>query len=309
MSALKATATLLTAENVTVTIKAISVAPTSARVDRNDLCPADGNIVLSYAGGTLGDGATAEWYSDAAFTTNVGNGNSLTLATPGATTTYYVRFEGDCNTTSAVSVTENIKIAPVAPASANADRTEVCEGVGDMILSYTGGNPGTGGVANWYSDAAFTTGIGTGNNLSIPAPTITTDYYVRFEAECGNSAAKTVTVIVNLNPQPLVNGPDEVCLPGSAVFTTTANANYNYTWNITGGVASGSTISDQLIVDYALAASASVNVTVTDTITGCAGTSAVHNIEIYDQPEIFEIQSNNKLTEDEINKPKHNLFK
>ena len=66
--------------NITVNIKAISVAPTSASVDRNDLCPADGNIILSYSGGTLGDGATAQWYSDAAFTTNVGNGNNLTLA-------------------------------------------------------------------------------------------------------------------------------------------------------------------------------------------------------------------------------------
>ncbi len=95
--------------NMTVNIKDISVAPTRAHVDRNDLCPADGNIVLSYSGGTLGDGATAQWYSDAAFTTNVGNGNSLTLATLNATTTYYVRFEGDCNTTAAQNVTVNIK--------------------------------------------------------------------------------------------------------------------------------------------------------------------------------------------------------
>ena len=104
---------------MTETIKDISVAPTSASVDRNNLCPADGNIVLSYAGGTLGTNATAQWYSDATFTTNVGNGNNLTLATPGATTTYYVRFEGDCDTTTAASVTETIKDISVAPTSAS----------------------------------------------------------------------------------------------------------------------------------------------------------------------------------------------
>ena len=91
--------------NVAAIVNSIpSVTPTSANSDRNNICPNDGNIVLSYTGGTLGTGATAEWYSDAAFTTNVGNGNNLSVSTPGTSTTYYVRFEGDCNTTSAQSV-------------------------------------------------------------------------------------------------------------------------------------------------------------------------------------------------------------
>ena len=68
---------------VDVTVNSVSSPPASASVDRNNLCPADGNIILSYAGGTLGTNATAEWYSDATFTTNVGSGNNLTLATPG----------------------------------------------------------------------------------------------------------------------------------------------------------------------------------------------------------------------------------
>ena len=82
MFASKATATRTAAQSVTVNIKDISVAPASATVDHNDLCPSTGNIVLSYTGGTLGTNATAEWYTDAAFTTNVGSGNNLTLATP-----------------------------------------------------------------------------------------------------------------------------------------------------------------------------------------------------------------------------------
>ena len=172
----------------------------------------------------------------------------------------------------------------------------VCEGVGDVILSYTGGNPGTGGVARWYSDAGFTTLAGTGNNVTLPAPSATSTYYVRFEADCGNSSATTATVTVNPNPVPAVTGPDEVCLPGSAVFATAANAAYDYSWTITGGTAAGSTTSDQLSVDYAVAGSGTVQVMVTDTVTGCTGTSAVHTITIHDQPEIFEIQSNHKLS-------------
>ncbi len=192
-------------------------------------------------------------------------------------------------------MTEDIKDIPVAPASASADRPVVCEADGDIVLSYSGGDPGTGGIARWYSDAGFTSLIGSGNDLTIAAPLLTSVYYVRFEADCGNSSAKSVTVTVNPNPAPTITGPDEVCLPGPAIFSTEVNAAYTYSWTITGGSASGSTTSDQLSVDYSVAGSGTVQVTVTDTVTGCSGTSAVQNIEIYDQPEIFEIQSNHKL--------------
>ncbi len=173
-----------------------STAPTSASVDRNDLCPADGNIVLSYAGGTLGDGATAEWYSDATFTTNVGNGNALTLATLDATTTYYVRFEGDCNTTAAQNVTVNIKAVSVAPTSASVDRNDLCPADGNIVLSYSGGTLGDGATAQWYSDAAFTTNVGNGNSLTLATPNATTTYYVRFEGDCNTTAAQNVTVTI-----------------------------------------------------------------------------------------------------------------
>ena len=144
---------------MTVNIKDISVAPASATVDHNDLCPSTGNIVLSYSGGTLGTNATAEWYSDAGFTAHVGTGNNLTLATPGATTTYYVRFEGECNATAAQSVTVNIKDISVAPASATVDHNDLCPATGNIVLSYSGGTLGTNATAEWYSDAALTTHV------------------------------------------------------------------------------------------------------------------------------------------------------
>ena len=192
-----------TGVNVTVNIKDVSVAPTSASVDRNDLCPADGNIVLSYAGGTLGTNATAEWYSDATFTTSVGSGNNLTLATPSDTTTYYVRFEGDCNTTSGVNVTVNIKDVSVAPTSASVDRNDLCPADGNIVLSYTGGTLGTNATAEWYSDATFTTNVGSGNNLTLATPSDTTTYYVRFEGDCNTTTGVNVTVnIKNVSVAP-----------------------------------------------------------------------------------------------------------
>ena len=48
--------------------------PDSATTDRNNLCAADGSIVLSYSGGNPGTNATAEWYTDAACTAHAGTG-------------------------------------------------------------------------------------------------------------------------------------------------------------------------------------------------------------------------------------------
>jgi hypothetical protein len=108
-------------ESVTVTVDNASVAPTSAGVDFATYCDiaAPANIQLSYVGGSLGTGATAEWYSDATFTTSVGNGNNLSIAAPATSTTYYVRFEGTCGNTTAQSIAVNVDIA-----SSSADRCE-----------------------------------------------------------------------------------------------------------------------------------------------------------------------------------------
>ncbi len=187
-------------EPVVITVSSLSIAPTSADVDRNDICPADGNIVLSFTGGTLGTNATAQWYSDAAFTSNVGNGNNLTLATPNSSTTYYVRFEGDCNTTSAASVLVNINQLSTAPDSVVSDPQSVCAGSGNITLTYYGGTAGTGALARWYDDPALTNLIGTGNDIVIPVPGVSSKYYFRFEGSCNSTGPDSAQVTVHPLP-------------------------------------------------------------------------------------------------------------
>ena len=176
-----------------VTVDTYSTAPVSAVSDRDNICASDGDIVLGYSGGTVGTNATAEWYSDASFGSHVGTGNNLTLAAPMTTTTYYVRFEGACNMTSAVNVTVNVTGISSGPASASVNLNNLCPANGNIILSYLGGTLAPGAAAEWYSDAAFTTHVGTGNNLNLATPNVTTTYYVRFEG-CNTTAAQSVTV-------------------------------------------------------------------------------------------------------------------
>jgi gliding motility-associated-like protein len=74
---------------------------------------------------------------------------------------------------------------------------------------YTGGTTGSGSVARWYDASSFPASIGSGNNLTIPAPMITTVYYVRLEGICDTSSAVNVVVIVNtLSTDPTSASPD-----------------------------------------------------------------------------------------------------
>jgi|GEM_PF-1056483 len=62
---------------------------------------------LSVNGGSLGTDATWKWYSASCGGTLVGTGASIQVS-PTATTTYYVRAEGTCNTTACVSFTVTV---------------------------------------------------------------------------------------------------------------------------------------------------------------------------------------------------------
>jgi hypothetical protein len=83
-----------------------SVAAGAAVKNKNNICPGI-PITLSQLGGTLGTGASWKWYTGSCATTLVGTGANLIVA-PAVTTTYYVRAEGLCNTTTCVAVTVNV---------------------------------------------------------------------------------------------------------------------------------------------------------------------------------------------------------
>jgi hypothetical protein len=147
-----------------VTVLTTVVPPDNAFSDRAEVCSGDGSIELSYSGGVMPEGGVARWYDDVALTNNIGDGNALTIPAPVMTSTYYVRFEGSCDTTAAVSTTVTVKSLTVDPVSASVDRSDVCAGDGSITLSYSGGDLGSNGIAVWYDDAGFTSSVGTGNN-------------------------------------------------------------------------------------------------------------------------------------------------
>ena len=84
-----------------------SIAPTSASANPSNIS-SGGSSILTVNGGSLGTGALWKWYANGCGTgSSIGIGSSITVS-PTSTTTYYVRAEGTCNTTSCVSITVTV---------------------------------------------------------------------------------------------------------------------------------------------------------------------------------------------------------
>ena len=220
-----------------LTVLTTVVPPDSAFSNPDDVCPGDGTIDLYYNGGVMVEGGVAVWYDDAAMTTSIGTGNGLTIPAPVITTTYFVRFEGTCDISPAVSTTVTVKSLTVDPVAAFVDRTSICPGDGSIVLSYLGGDPGSNGSAAWYEDAGFTSSVGSGNNLFIAGPMSTTTYYLRFEADCDTSAAVSVEVTVWPLPEPsFIEMSANVCASGPLYrYVAGGLAGSVFTWSITNG--------------------------------------------------------------------------
>lgn len=97
-----------------LTAKTPSVAPASITPSPlATTCPGN-SVLLTQVGGTLGTNAVYKWYRNSCGDTLIGTGNSISVI-PNVTTTYYVRAEGDCNTTSCAQVTITVKSCVILP--------------------------------------------------------------------------------------------------------------------------------------------------------------------------------------------------
>ncbi len=90
-----------TSNTITETVSVLSTAATSI-TGTTTICGSS-STTLSVSGGSLGTGASWNWYTESCGGTLIGTGSSITVS-PTVNTVYYVRAEGDCNTTTCVSV-------------------------------------------------------------------------------------------------------------------------------------------------------------------------------------------------------------
>jgi gliding motility-associated-like protein len=237
--------------STTVNMNIGSSAPTSVSSNRNNICSEDGIIVLSYTGGVLGTGATARWYTDTTNAVVLGAGNNLNQLAPSVSTEYFVRFEGECDSTAFVGTSVNILPFSVAPDQALVDRDTVCPGDGNITLSFTGGDPGSNGIAVWYDNSTLTNQVGTGNNLVIPAPIASTEYFVRYEADCDMSSTVSVLVTIASIPEPaFAIAAVNACVNGPLyTYSVVGQTGSLFNWSITNGSIVNN-FNDSILVDW-----------------------------------------------------------
>ncbi|WP_214228989.1 putative Ig domain-containing protein, partial [Pedobacter sp. B4-66] len=144
------------------------------------------------------------WYSDAALTDVVFTGPIFNTPLLTATTTYYVSVTGSnkCANTPADAKVVTLTVNPPATA-ADLDVTggsaPFCAGAKVELTATT--TTVTNPIFNWYSDAALTKLVFTGDKFVIASLAATTTYYVTVSGsnKCENLAsnAEIVTLIVN----------------------------------------------------------------------------------------------------------------
>ncbi|MFZ1454273.1 MAG: T9SS type A sorting domain-containing protein [Ferruginibacter sp.] len=100
-----------------------------------------------------------------------------------------------CRSTSP-GVKLNGQTPSVAATSADRNKNNVCPGISVKIYR-TGGSLGVGATWRWYTGSPGGSLVGTGDTLTITAPTVTTTYYIRAEGTCNTTPAQSVTININ----------------------------------------------------------------------------------------------------------------
>jgi gliding motility-associated-like protein len=178
------------------------------------------------------------------------NDASGAIFNEGVTTVWYKIDDVNGNADSC-SFNITILITSMPPDNAFADRDTICENDGDITLSYSGGDTGSHSTAVWYSDASFTTVVGTGNDLMIAAPAVTTTYFVRFESICDTSSSVSVTISVITIPVPTFLEKTEIaCINGPLYrYIAGGQTGSTFIWSITNGTIVNN-YNDTILVDW-----------------------------------------------------------
>lgn len=174
-----------------------STAPTSI-TGTTPICSGTATT-LTVSGGSLGTGASWNWYSGSCGGTFVGTGNSITI-NPTTTTTYFVRAEGTCNTTTCASGT--ISVNPLPTANISGDNGPLCAGDG-AVFNLTG----TAGAVVTYKvnsgseqTIALTGGVATISINNVNDDQVLTLVSIT-NGTCGQNLNTTSTITVNPLPE------------------------------------------------------------------------------------------------------------
>ena len=213
-------------------------APSSLNTNDSAICKG-GSTTLSQTGGSLGTGASWNWYSDASFTNLVGtstDADANITVNPAVTTTYYLRAES----TTGAPCTANLEAGsititvndPVEITTQPESSQTICAG---FPVTFSVEAIGTGITYEWQKDGnpiGVTTATYTINNTASTDAGIYT-VIVKGSAPCGDITSSNAELIVNqdiiIDTQP----PASTALCEGEDFTLSVVASgtiFSYQW-------------------------------------------------------------------------------
>ncbi len=249
-----------------ITVNTLSTAPTAIAVQgggASAICSGE-NINLTVSGGTLGTNAEPQWSTDNCSNTSFSNAQSITV-NPTTTTTYYVKYVGDCNETACISITVTVG-QPLGTPTNLTGTTEVCQG--QTNVTYTVDPIANATDYTWQvpTGATITSGANT-NSITVNYSTTAVSGNVTVTGsndECGDSSVASLAVTVNeLTVAPTFESPTDVVCDGDSVTYTvteiTDAASYNWTVPTGATITSGNN-TNSITVDFSGAVSGDISV-------------------------------------------------
>ncbi|MDD4150166.1 MAG: T9SS type A sorting domain-containing protein, partial [Bacteroidales bacterium] len=227
--------------SISVIVNYLSSAASSISGTNSQIC-AGGSSTLSVVGGTLGTGASWQWYSSSCGGSYIGSGSSINV-TPNVNTTYYVRAEGACNTTTCVSYSVTVSPDPIVSISSNT--TNICTGGAVDFTQTVSGGSGT--IINQWEHSSDGSNWSAWTTSSNPTySNLASSMYfrcVRTATDNGCNDGISNTIYVSVAPDPIISlqpiSPDPICIGGTTASITTSaedgTGSFSYQWQYNNG--------------------------------------------------------------------------
>ncbi|MFY0675210.1 MAG: PKD domain-containing protein [Bacteroidia bacterium] len=202
-----------------------------------------GSTQLSADFGTEGDNSTIEWYTGPNGTgTNFGSGKGPITVSPSDTTTYYLRREGECNTTDDTTITINVRPKPTADFTA----FETCEGQATAVFDSS--------VVSNDSIVKYEWDMGdaSSSNLKNVSHTYSSagDYDIQLVVTTNGNCTDTITKTTTIHEQPTADfSVASVCLNDESAFKDNSSINGTATlsrsWDFGDGAGTSSLVNPE----------------------------------------------------------------
>ncbi|MFN5182526.1 MAG: beta strand repeat-containing protein, partial [Bacteroidota bacterium] len=252
----------------TAVVATVNTIPTISSSTPASIC-GPGSATIS----AVPSAGTVSWYTVSTGGSAVATGNTYSIASVTATTTYYADASANgCTSPSRTAVTVTVNSIPSAPTVTLSGPTLINVG-GVTTYSATGGS----GTINWYSQAVGGSSLGTGTSFTtaVQCAAGVQTYYAGETGAGGcqstrNSANFTVRDLISSNP---TNGI--ICTAGGSVILSANVTNgTSYSWTPTASLSSSNTAivtaSPTTTTQYTLNAS----------VTGCASITGTNTFNV-----------------------------